>query len=103
MVYFYFIQIQKLLLQKVLPSSKTAAKRKMLKCLKVSGGEFILNVDLSYEFCIHIQNNLLNCYIFFDLAMCHYISFAKKIALLRQSFLKIDFNRMKINSVFRIF
>ena len=41
-----------------------AAKIKIQKWLKISWGEFVLNVDASYESGIHIQNNLLYFYFF---------------------------------------
>ena len=41
-----------------------AAKMKIQKWLKISWGEFVLNVDASYESGIHIQNNLLYFYFF---------------------------------------
>ena len=56
----------KLLLQSnVLPAGTITVKIKMQKCVKISRGEFVLNVDYSYKSGTHIQNNLPHCYVFF--------------------------------------
>ena len=56
---------KKILLQiELLPAGKITVKIKMQKCVKISGGRFVLNVDPSHESGIHIQNNRLHCYAF---------------------------------------
>ena len=84
----------------------------MQKIVKMSGGDIVLNMDSSYEFSIHIQNNLLHYYFFYfaifviiyHLQNNGFIYFDKNVGVLCHSFLRIDFNRMKINfSFFRIF
>ena len=66
---------------KVLQAGKITVKIKMQKYVKISGREFVLNVDSSYESGIYIQIIFLTVMFFFYFAICVLICHLQIMAL----------------------